>query len=58
MSVTKMWVFIIGLAAGAAFLGDAGGDAIRDIVSSLRAGASGLMDTGGGGLSDFGDAIQ
>lgn len=58
MSVSKMWVLIIGLAAGAVFLGDAGGDAIRDIVSSLRAGASGLMDTGGGGLQDFGDSIQ
>ena len=57
MSISKVWVFVLGLLAGAVFLGENGGDAVRQMFSGLRQGASSVFDAGGTGLSEFGGSV-
>ena len=57
MSVSKVWIFIFGILAGAIFLGDDGGQAVRDVFSGLRQGASSVFDAGGQGFTEFGGSI-
>ena len=54
MSMSKTWIFIIGLLAGAVFLGDAGGNAIREMFQSARQGASSTLQ----GLGQVGESID
>lgn len=57
MNLSKVWIFILGILAGAVFLGDDGGQAVRDVFSGLRQGASSAFDAGGQGLSEFGGSV-
>ena len=57
MNVSKLWVFIAGVIVGAVFLGDSGGDAIKEMFAAGRAAVSQVFQTGGGGVQEFGGAI-
>ena len=57
MQVSKVWIFIFGILAGAVFLGDDGGQAVREMFSGLRQGASSIFGAGGEGFTEFGGSI-
>lgn len=57
MNLSKVWILIIGILAGAVFLGDDGGDAVRQMFSGVRQGASSIFGAGGDGLAQFGGSV-
>lgn len=57
MSISKVWIFVLGILAGAVFLGDNGGDAIKDMFAGVRSGATAIMNQGGEGLQTFGEGV-
>lgn len=57
MNISKVWIFVLGLIGGAVFLGDNGGEAIKDMFAGVRAGASAIMNQGGEGMQTLGEGV-